>query len=103
MAVCVCAELGLLLILSPVINAWYVLWLLPCAALTRWRFALGVGGGVVAPTLVLIVLPVDGRPPVAIALLAAGGLLLAVGGELIERYQFFVASVAPRMPGGFRR
>ncbi len=30
------AALGLLLLMSPVINAWYVLWLLPCAALTRW-------------------------------------------------------------------
>ncbi|MGQ0800164.1 MAG: glycosyltransferase 87 family protein [Pseudomarimonas sp.] len=32
----VVAGFGLLLILSPVINAWYLLWLLPCAALTRW-------------------------------------------------------------------
>jgi len=32
----VVAALGLLLILSPVVNAWYLLWLLPCAALTRW-------------------------------------------------------------------
>jgi hypothetical protein len=29
--------IAVLLALSPVINAWYLAWLLPCATLTRWR------------------------------------------------------------------
>jgi hypothetical protein len=35
--------------------------------------------------------------------LALTALAATMVGALIERYQFFVASVAPRMPGGFRR
>lgn len=36
-------------------------------------------------------------------LLGIVALVAFVVGELVERYQFFIASVAPRMPGGFRR
>jgi len=34
---------------------------------------------------------------------AAVALAAVLAGVLIERYQFFVASVVSRMPGGFRR
>lgn len=60
---------------------------------TRWRFGLaGAGivsllGAIAGGALVLVVL----------------GVLLVAAGEFVERHQFFVASVAPRMPGGFRR
>jgi formate dehydrogenase iron-sulfur subunit len=65
----------------------------PLATTTRWRFALG-GIGVVGSAVALVTVAV---PVLWMAVLAV------VAGELIERNQFFVASVAPRMPGGFRR
>jgi formate dehydrogenase iron-sulfur subunit len=52
------------------------------------RVALGLAGGVLVPALVLAGLPV-----------AALGLLLVVGAELVERHLFFTAVAAPRMPG----
>jgi len=54
---------------------------------TAWRFALGGVGAIVAAA----------GGPAAVALAAV------LAGVLIERYQFFVASVVSRMPGGFRR
>ncbi|HEY3964438.1 MAG TPA: DmsC/YnfH family molybdoenzyme membrane anchor subunit [Planctomycetaceae bacterium] len=68
----------------------------------KWRFALGLVGGIVLPALWLA----RGRQAVAtdaISLTIAAlqfGLLL--GGELLERYLFFTSVVAPRMPGGLR-
>lgn len=67
--------------------------LTPLRTSTRWRFSLGVAGA-----LGLLAVMV-GAPTVVLA----AALVAIVAGELIERYQFFVASVAPRMPGGFRR
>jgi formate dehydrogenase iron-sulfur subunit len=61
------------------------------AVSTRWRFALGVLGAAAAPFA--------GATPA----LAGAALTATMVGALIERYQFFVASVVPRMPGGFRR
>ncbi len=65
----------------------------PLATSSRWRFgSAAVGLGLLA---------------VSVGTAAVGAMAVAlaavVAGELIERYQFFVASVAPRMPGGFRR
>lgn len=73
----------------------------PLSSMSRWRFAcgaLGVAGGV---GLAAAASASDGVPD-GIVLLAIAALALALVGELLERYQFFVASVAPRMPGGFR-
>ncbi len=68
----------------------------------KWRFALGLVGGVVLPTLWLA----QGRQAVATdaTSLAIGALqfCLLLAGELLERYLFFTAVVAPRMPGGLR-
>jgi formate dehydrogenase iron-sulfur subunit len=64
----------------------------PLAGSSSARFALGSAGGIVLP-LVLIALH---GPRV---LLCALTLLLVVSGELVERYQFFRAVSAPRMPG----
>jgi hypothetical protein len=44
--------------------------------------------------------PERGAVRLGLATAAPGATLV---GALVERYQFFVASVVPRMPGGFRR
>lgn len=65
------------------------------------RFLLGTLGGVVLPVILLMesALSPNGFPPafIGIAVILMLGLLTA--GELHERYLFFTASVAPRMPG----
>lgn len=67
--------------------------LTPMRTSTTWRFGLGSAG--VSGLVVSISVGNVG--------ILAVTTLVIVAGELIERYQFFVASVAPRMPGGFRR
>lgn len=57
---------------------------------TVWRFGLALSGALLAILTTSVVW-------------AALALAAVLGGALIERYQFFVASVSPRMPGGFRR
>jgi hypothetical protein len=68
------------------------------------RLALGALGGIVAPALLLrqfSVAPLDNRQlELAVAALLLFGASLA--GELLERYLFFAAVAAPRMPGGIR-
>ncbi|MFL5303404.1 MAG: DmsC/YnfH family molybdoenzyme membrane anchor subunit [Anaeromyxobacteraceae bacterium] len=59
---------------------------------TAWRFVAGVTGGVVAPALCL--LAGGGAPGIAVL-----SLLLLITGELLERYMFFKAAPASRMPG----
>ncbi len=72
----------------------------PLRVPTIWRFVLGALGGVGGPMVVAISAgSVDAGP---IAGLAVAATLVAAGGELLERRQFFAASVAPRMPGGYR-
>lgn len=68
-------------------------------AVTAWRFALGVVGGVVAPLVVLACLA-SPQPAVLAATIVAFAMLVAlIGGELCERWQFFTAVTSPRMPG----
>ena len=79
--------------------------MLLCGALrgtTIARVGAGVVGGIGIP---LIVAALAGRrdatPPVlGCAFLAGLALALVLAGELLERYQFFRAVSAPRMPGG---
>ncbi|MBI1246654.1 molybdopterin oxidoreductase [bacterium] len=69
------------------------------ARVTFMRFAFGVLGGIVIP----LVLMNDFASPYQAPLVIGGGLVsvgLLTAGELLERYLFFVASVAPKMPGG---
>jgi DMSO reductase anchor subunit len=70
---------------------------------TLARFALGLSGGVLMPALQLGALPTltAGQLP---QFLATTFLLFAacLAGELLERYLFFTACAAPRMPGGLR-
>lgn len=67
--------------------------------LTRWRFGLGLGGGVGIPLLVALG-AAQPHPPAG---LCAGGALMAaavlVAGELCERSQFFSAVTSPGMTG----
>lgn len=67
------------------------------------RFALGGLGGLVAPALLLRQFSTtldDGQLQLGVASLMLFGAALA--GELLERYLFFAAVAAPRMPGGIR-
>jgi hypothetical protein len=67
------------------------------------RVILGAAGGILLPGLVLAAgmaaSPIQ-FPPIANALALVLVLLLTLSGELLERYLFFTASVAPKMPGG---
>jgi Fe-S-cluster-containing dehydrogenase component/DMSO reductase anchor subunit len=68
------------------------------STVTRLRFACAVAGGLVAPLL----LSMQERAGRAVAPIAATMLALLVAGELGERYLFFRAAPASRMPGGIR-
>ncbi len=63
------------------------------ARVTALRFACGAVGGVLLPTLVAFG-QASGRA------IAAVIFLLTLAGELAERWLFFTAATAPRMPGG---
>jgi DMSO reductase anchor subunit len=63
------------------------------AGVTVARFACGVVGGVVLPAFVALG-HADGHG-IAFAVFA-----LTLGGELCERWLFFTAATAPKMPGG---
>jgi Fe-S-cluster-containing dehydrogenase component/DMSO reductase anchor subunit len=74
----------------------------PLANQTLARVACGVLGGLVLPWLVRQEIASAGvvTAPAAGLLLASFGALLA--GELLERYLYFAAVAAPRMPGAIR-
>ncbi|MGD9646133.1 MAG: DmsC/YnfH family molybdoenzyme membrane anchor subunit [Pirellulales bacterium] len=67
------------------------------------RFALGLLGGLVVPWLLLQALPALSDETL-VSFAALSGLLFTanLAGELLERYLFFAACAAPRMPGGIR-
>jgi Fe-S-cluster-containing dehydrogenase component/DMSO reductase anchor subunit len=68
---------------------------------TLARFATGLLGGVAMP---LFVSSSAGRPGEGPVLIAAGLMFVAcLAGELLERFQYFAACAAPRMPGGAPR
>jgi Fe-S-cluster-containing dehydrogenase component/DMSO reductase anchor subunit len=71
---------------------------------TLARFALGALGGMVMPAILLGHLKSPTSGSGAIEFVAMAGLLFAgcLAGELLERYLFFAACAAPRMPGGIR-
>lgn len=72
------------------------------SAATTWRFLLGALGGLALPVIWMRLDRETGLTGFAVPLIAAGQFLLLVAGELCERYLFFTAAVAPRMPGGLR-
>jgi formate dehydrogenase iron-sulfur subunit len=65
--------------------------------LSLFRFTSGLTGGILIPWLLL-------AAPAGSALvgLPCAMLLLLLGGELAERFSFFAAAPASRMPGGLR-
>ena len=65
---------------------------------TGWRFAVGIVGGVALPG-VLVAMHVPPGADGATLGLTICILALCVVGELMERYLFFAAVVAPKMPG----
>jgi formate dehydrogenase iron-sulfur subunit len=73
------------------------------SSVTLARFALGLLGGVVMPVLLLNALPTLSSTSVVQFAAMTGLLFVAcLAGELLERYLFFAACAAPRMPGGIR-
>jgi DMSO reductase anchor subunit len=67
------------------------------ARATSWRFVCGALGGVALP-LIAVAAADAGRAPLAGLCVAA--FALALVGELAERYLFFAAATALKMPGG---
>ncbi len=72
------------------------------ASQAKWRFVLGLAGGIVIPAIWLA----RGREAVstdaASLAICAVQFCMLLAGELLERYLFFTSVVAPRMPGGLR-
>jgi len=73
----------------------------PLSGYTLARFACGVLGGLVMPALLR---SVSETPQDATVLVVATAILFLanLAGELLERYLFFAAVAAPRMPGAIR-
>jgi Na+/H+ antiporter NhaA len=71
---------------------------------TLARFAAGLAGGIVIPAILFVKMQAeDGHAdPAAIAALTAVLFSACTVGELLERYLFFAAVAAPRMPGAIR-
>ncbi len=71
----------------------------PLSNQTFARLALGLLGGVVMPAFLLAG---HGTTEVASIIIVSMLFVACLAGELLERYQFFAAVAAPRMPGGVR-
>jgi DMSO reductase anchor subunit/ferredoxin len=74
------------------------------SSLTLARFALGLLGGVLMPAMLLGQYATASRETAPVQFVLMTGLLFlaCLAGELLERYLFFAACAAPRMPGGIR-
>jgi hypothetical protein len=72
--------------------------------ITFARFALGLLGGTVLPSLLASEAATLSMSTVSVpfAILTAFMLATCLAGELLERYLFFSACAAPQMPGGIR-
>lgn len=67
---------------------------------TAWqRVACGFLGGLLLPAL-LLTSGGQAVGPLVVSVVMTASLLLILAGELLERYLFFTAAVAPTMPGG---
>jgi Fe-S-cluster-containing dehydrogenase component/DMSO reductase anchor subunit len=64
---------------------------------TQLRFFLGILGGICFPLLICYLIP-EGKGGAALGLAAVSFILLLIG-EFLERYLYFRAVVAPKMPG----
>ncbi|MEO2035846.1 MAG: DmsC/YnfH family molybdoenzyme membrane anchor subunit [Planctomycetaceae bacterium] len=63
------------------------------------RFACGLLGGIVMPLFLLNELSAEAARDLFIVVVVGMLFVACLAGELIERYQFFAACAAPRMPG----
>ena len=72
------------------------------APAAKWRFVLGVVGGLVLPALWIWQVRQAASAAIFSHVLIAGQFAALLAGELLERYLFFTAVVAPRMPWGLR-
>jgi hypothetical protein len=73
----------------------------PLSAVTIARFGCGVLGGVILPLMAWNQSPMASEPLARATVLAAAATAL-LASELLERYLFFAANAAPRMPGAIR-
>jgi DMSO reductase anchor subunit len=64
------------------------------------RFLCGAIGGLLIPGLLLLLLDAGSVSQTGVAQGSVAALILLTGGELLERYLFFRAAPASRMPGG---
>ncbi len=71
----------------------------PLGSVTLARFAVGILGGIVTPILLLDGLAGGGQNLLAFTLVTGMLFGACLIGELLERYLFFTACAAPRMPG----
>ncbi|WP_437528623.1 DmsC/YnfH family molybdoenzyme membrane anchor subunit [Sorangium sp. So ce726] len=67
---------------------------------TGWRFACGALGGIVLPALSLFSAPNSGVSSEVLMAMAVVAFLFCLAGEFLERYLFFAAAPASKMPGG---
>jgi DMSO reductase anchor subunit len=72
------------------------------ATAAKWRFALGLVGGILMPAFWIWQVRQTASASIVLHVLIAGQFACLLAGELLERYLFFTAVVAPRMPGGLR-
>jgi len=72
------------------------------ARVAKWRFALGIAGGLVVPAIWIWNSRQGASGPPFPYVLLIGQFAALLAGELLERYLFFTAVVAPRMPGALR-
>jgi len=72
------------------------------ATAVKWRFALGIAGGIVWPAVWLWIDRHGATGAILSQAVIIGQFAALLAGELLERYLFFTAVVAPRMPGGLR-
>ncbi len=69
---------------------------------TLQRFAMGLAGGIVLPAVLAapyLLQSGQGHSPLFVASAVVLSAVLLLAGELLERYMFFAAVVAPKMPG----
>jgi formate dehydrogenase iron-sulfur subunit len=71
-------------------------------SVTLARYAAGLLGGIVLPLILTQAIDADPTPGglVRFVVLTSMMFVAALAGELMERYLFFAACAAPRMPGG---
>jgi formate dehydrogenase iron-sulfur subunit len=72
------------------------------ARTATWRFALGTVGGLLLPAYWLCRAEPAATGPFLLYAVVVGQFVMSLAGELLERYLFFTAVVASRMPGGLR-